>query len=91
MIKTLLVAARDRARLAEIVQVASRFGLGVVLARIVSRDAVWLAWELDQFAWFHGNSEWNFRNAVNLGWREEQPPLAGECRMLARNHPALNQ
>lgn len=33
MIKTLLVAARDRNRLREILQVASRFGLGVLLAR----------------------------------------------------------
>ncbi|MFT3966392.1 MAG: AarF/UbiB family protein [Sphingobium sp.] len=34
MIRTLIVAARDRVRLAEIVQVASRFGLGVLLARL---------------------------------------------------------
>ncbi|MFV0623316.1 ABC1 kinase family protein [Sphingomonas sp. ac-8] len=34
MIKTLLVATRDRNRLAEILQVASRFGLGVLLARL---------------------------------------------------------
>lgn len=33
MIKTLLVAARDRGRLAEIVQIASRFGLGLLMAR----------------------------------------------------------
>lgn len=33
MIKTLLVAARDRSRLAEIVQIASRFGLGLLMAR----------------------------------------------------------
>ena len=34
MIKTLMVAARDRGRLAEILQIASRFGLGVLLARL---------------------------------------------------------
>ncbi len=34
MIKTLLVAGRDRGRLSEILQVASRFGLGVLLARL---------------------------------------------------------
>jgi ubiquinone biosynthesis protein len=34
MIKTLLVAGRDRNRLAEILQIASRFGLGVLLARL---------------------------------------------------------
>ena len=34
MMKTLIVAGRDRGRLAEIAQVASRFGLGVLLARI---------------------------------------------------------
>ncbi|MBN8805539.1 MAG: AarF/ABC1/UbiB kinase family protein [Sphingopyxis terrae] len=34
MLKTLVVAGRDRARLAEIFQVASRFGLGVLLARL---------------------------------------------------------
>jgi len=34
MIKTLLVAARDRDRLGEILQIASRFGLGVLLARL---------------------------------------------------------
>lgn len=34
MIKTLLVAARDRHRLAEILQVGSRFGLGLLLARL---------------------------------------------------------
>ena len=34
MLKTLLVAARDRNRLAEILQVASRFGLGALLARL---------------------------------------------------------
>jgi ubiquinone biosynthesis protein len=34
MMKTLLVAARDRNRLAEIVQVASRFGLGLLLAQL---------------------------------------------------------
>jgi ubiquinone biosynthesis protein len=33
MIKTLIVAARDRNRLAEILQVASSFGLGALLAR----------------------------------------------------------
>lgn len=33
MIKTLLVAARDRSRLAEIVQIASGFGLGLLMAR----------------------------------------------------------
>lgn len=33
MIKTLLVAGRDRDRLAEILRVASRFGLGILLAR----------------------------------------------------------
>lgn len=33
MIKTLIVAARDRKRLAEIVQVASSFGLDALLAR----------------------------------------------------------
>ena len=33
MIKTLLVAGRDRQRLSEIVQIASRFGLGILLAR----------------------------------------------------------
>lgn len=32
--KTLLVAARDRNRLGEILQVASRFGLGILLARL---------------------------------------------------------
>ncbi|MBB6190184.1 ubiquinone biosynthesis protein [Sphingobium wenxiniae] len=41
MLKTLLVAARDRNRLNEIIQVASRFGLGVLLAKlgIESSDA----------------------------------------------------
>ncbi|PZQ59668.1 MAG: ubiquinone biosynthesis protein [Sphingomonas taxi] len=34
MIKTLLVGGRDRHRLAEILQVASRFGLGALLARL---------------------------------------------------------
>lgn len=34
MIKTLLVAGRDRDRLAEILRVASRFGLGMLLARL---------------------------------------------------------
>lgn len=34
MIKTLLVAARDRNRLKEILQIGSRFGLGVILARL---------------------------------------------------------
>lgn len=34
MIKTLLVAARDRNRLKEIVQITSRFGLGVLLSRL---------------------------------------------------------
>ncbi|MCW6533700.1 ABC1 kinase family protein [Sphingomonas lycopersici] len=34
MIKTLLVAGRDRNRLAEILRVASRFGLGMLLARL---------------------------------------------------------
>jgi ubiquinone biosynthesis protein len=34
MIKTLLVAARDRNRLNEILQIGSRFGLGVLLARL---------------------------------------------------------
>lgn len=34
MMKTLTVAARDRARLAEIAQVASRFGLSLLLARL---------------------------------------------------------
>jgi ubiquinone biosynthesis protein len=34
MLKTLTVAARDRARLAEIAQIASRFGLGLLLARL---------------------------------------------------------
>jgi ubiquinone biosynthesis protein len=34
MIKTLLVAGRDRDRLAEILRVASRFGLGILLARL---------------------------------------------------------
>lgn len=34
MIQTLTVAARDRARLAEILQVASRFGLGLLLSRL---------------------------------------------------------
>lgn len=34
MLKTLTVAARDRARLAEIAQVASRFGLDLALARL---------------------------------------------------------
>jgi len=34
MIQTLLVAARDRSRLKEIVQIASRFGLDVLLARL---------------------------------------------------------
>src|SRR5436305_3914671 len=34
MIKTLLVAGRDRNRLAEIFRVASRFGLGMLLARL---------------------------------------------------------
>lgn len=34
MIKTLLVAGRDRARLKEILNIASRFGLGVLLARL---------------------------------------------------------
>jgi ubiquinone biosynthesis protein len=34
MIKTLLVAARDRGRLSDIVQIASRFGLGLVMARL---------------------------------------------------------
>lgn len=34
MIKTLLVAARDRDRLREISQITSRFGLGVLLARL---------------------------------------------------------
>ena len=33
MIKTLLVATRDRGRLAEIAQISSRFGLGVLMAR----------------------------------------------------------
>jgi len=34
MMKTLLVAARDRDRLKEIFQIASRFGLGVLLSRL---------------------------------------------------------
>lgn len=34
MLKTLTVAARDRNRLAEIMRVASRFGLGVLLSRL---------------------------------------------------------
>ena len=34
MLKTLTVAARDRARLGEIVQIASRFGLDLLLARL---------------------------------------------------------
>ena len=34
MIKTLLIAARDRERLTEIISVASRFGLGVLLTRL---------------------------------------------------------
>src|SRR3546814_7886488 len=34
MIKTLAVAARDRARLGEILAIASRFGLDTLLARI---------------------------------------------------------
>lgn len=34
MMKTVMVAARDRARLKEILGVASRFGLGVLLARL---------------------------------------------------------
>lgn len=34
MIRTLLVGGRDRNRLKEIVQIASRFGLGVLLARL---------------------------------------------------------
>jgi ubiquinone biosynthesis protein len=34
MIKSLLVAGRDRKRLTEILQIASRFGLGVLLARL---------------------------------------------------------
>lgn len=34
MIKTLAVAARDRARLKEILQIASRFGVGVLLSRM---------------------------------------------------------
>ena len=34
MLKTLIVASRDRQRLAEILQVASRFGLGVLMARL---------------------------------------------------------
>lgn len=34
MIKTLLVASRDRNRLAEILHIASRFGLGVLLSRL---------------------------------------------------------
>lgn len=34
MIKPLLVAGRDRARLAELLQIASRFGLGVMLAKL---------------------------------------------------------
>ncbi|MGV3481320.1 MAG: ABC1 kinase family protein [Sphingobium sp.] len=39
MIRTLLVAARDRNRLGEIAQVASRFGLGIVLARLGIAEA----------------------------------------------------
>jgi ubiquinone biosynthesis protein len=34
MMKTLMVAGRDRARLTEIAQIASRFGLGLLLARL---------------------------------------------------------
>lgn len=34
MIKTLLVAARDRDRLREVIQIASRFGLGVLLTKL---------------------------------------------------------
>lgn len=34
MIKTVLVAARDRERLAEILRIVSRFGLGVLLAQL---------------------------------------------------------
>lgn len=34
MLKTMIVAGRDRERLGEIVQIASRFGLGVILARL---------------------------------------------------------
>jgi len=34
MMKTLIVAARDRGRLAEIIQIASQFGLGALLARM---------------------------------------------------------
>lgn len=34
MIRTVAVAARDRARLAEILQIASRFGLGLLLSRL---------------------------------------------------------
>jgi ubiquinone biosynthesis protein len=34
MLKTLLVAARDRNRLGEILQIASRFGLGLLLAQL---------------------------------------------------------
>ena len=34
MLKTILVASRDRQRLSEILQIASRFGLGVLLARL---------------------------------------------------------
>lgn len=34
MMTSLIVAARDRARLKEIIQIASRFGLGVLLARL---------------------------------------------------------
>lgn len=40
MIKTLLVASRDRARLEEILGIVTRFSLGVLLARlVVERDA----------------------------------------------------
>lgn len=38
MIQTLLVAARDRERFAEVLQVASRFGLGVLLSRLGVAD-----------------------------------------------------
>ena len=34
MLKTLVVAGRDRARLAEVTQIASRFGLDLLLARL---------------------------------------------------------
>ncbi len=38
MMKTLIVAGRDRRRLQEIVQIASRFGLGLLLARLGLED-----------------------------------------------------